>query len=125
MEIDTLLECDQQEYLHSRAASDEPVPIHRHHMITSTDVHELDIECQPGSSILYQFVTKIYLLSFAFAEYWLESDNDVIADIEPPLLDDELTSNSEQNKSSPSIVWWIMLFVNVFQTLHFTSDHGY
>ena len=52
----------------------------------------------------------------------MESDKEIAADIEPPPLDDEVTSNSEENKTSRSIVWWIMLFVNVFQTLHFISD---
>ena len=44
-------------------------------------------------------------------EYWLESDKDIIVDIEPPqTLDDEIASaNSEQNKSSHSIVWSLML----------------
>lgn len=61
-----------------------------------------------------------------YLECWLESDKDIIADIEPPqTLDTEIVSaNSEQNKSSRSIVWWIVLFINVFQTLHFISDQA-
>ena len=35
-----------------------------------------------------------------------------------------LNSNSEQDKTSISIVWWIMLFINVFQTLHFIPDRA-
>ena len=58
---------------------------------------------------------------FVCVEYWLESDKDIMADIElPQTLDAAIAStNSEQSKS---IVWWIILFVNVFQTVHLISD---
>ena len=49
-----------------------------------------------------------------------------MADIEPPQTLDAViaATNSEQDKSSRSIIWWIVLFVNVFQTLHDISDQA-
>lgn len=56
----------------------------------------------------------------------MESDKEVTADIEPPQTLDAMitTTNSEQDKSSHNIVWWIVLFVNAFQTLHVISDQA-
>ena len=56
-------------------------------------------------------------------EYWAESDNEIEADLQsipPPLFADSPPRHDE--KDVKSVVWWIVLFVSVFQTLHFIPE---
>ena len=49
-------------------------------------------------------------------EYWEESDAEIAEDLEPPRNLD--TTEDELNPEQTSLIWWIMLFVSLFQTLH-------
>ena len=57
-------------------------------------------------------------------EYWIESDGEIEEDIQqpspPPLLID--TPERSEDREVNAIVWWILTFVYLFQTLHFIPE---
>lgn len=64
----------------------------------------------------------------AETEYWCESDSEIEQDlnphqIPPSPLQTNRASKSPDREHEP-LVWWIVAFVSIFQTLHSISDQA-
>ena len=55
-------------------------------------------------------------------EYWEESDTEIMDDMDQPIPQD--MNESELNVEQKSLIWWIALFVSLFQTLHFIPERA-
>ena len=55
-------------------------------------------------------------------QFWIE-DDEILADIQEqeclPLLADQ-----NEDQESKAVVWWVIMFISLFQTLHFISDQA-
>ena len=71
---------------------------------------------QPYISILYTTLKMviIYFLDVD-TEYWEENESEVEEDLEVSIPSQEPEMNGEEEHQ---LVWWIMLFLSLFQTLH-------
>ena len=56
-------------------------------------------------------------LSVSEAEYWEQDDEDIEDDF-GELSPSQLTPSSPQDREVNTIVWWIVAFISLFQTLH-------
>lgn len=71
----------------------------------------------------------MYSFSFnAEREFWVENECELIDDIDPqqespPPLPYEDETDTEKSESG-AVVWWVVLFVSLFQTLHLISDRA-
>ena len=63
-------------------------------------------------------------------EHWLESDNEIEGDIHqflslPPLLPDvPPPAQVTENKKVEAVIWWIVTFISLFETLHFIPERA-
>ena len=60
-------------------------------------------------------------------EHWIESDNEIEMDVQtlvpPPLLCDS-PQKSKEDQEMEAVVWWIVAFLSLFQTLHFIPERA-
>ena len=67
------------------------------------------------------------VLSELEVEYWGESDSEIEQDVESspsPSLPPDITASPTPEKKYEPLVWWIVVFVCIFQTLHSISDRA-
>ena len=80
----------------------------------------------------YVYIGFNYVLLDNEVEYWGESDSENDADVQPhfeeeqqPQSPDDIppSASTPQEYSEP-LIWWIVAFVSIFQTLHSISDRA-
>ncbi len=60
-------------------------------------------------------------------EYWNEEDNDIDVDFPPPQEpsnDSSTLTDEQEDLDSKTVIWWIVVFTCVFQTLHSLSERA-
>ena len=81
----------------------------------------------------YMYIGFNYVLLDNEVEYWGESDSEIDADVQPHFEeeqqpqsppDDIPPSASTPQEYSEPLIWWIVAFVSIFQTLHSISDRA-
>lgn len=57
-------------------------------------------------------------------EYWQESDGEIEQDLSSQSPNDLVSPQKETETDHSILVWWIVTFVSLFQTLHCISDRA-
>ena len=75
--------------------------------------------------------SRIFLILTGETEYWNESDSEIDEDFsqeksnEPPTPDESHASQAEElSNDEQSVVWWVIAFTCVFETLHSLSSRA-